>query len=140
VIIGLRFGFHKSDRTASMGRAQCHIHDTSHQIEWLVELKALLGGLDSTGAWVVVDSSLVAAVADSNPVAAVVAGSNPVAVVADSNPVAVAVVVIVVEAVVVAVVVAVEVLAVVEQVESTAFGLEPQGEEGPLLYQQQVKT
>jgi len=98
-----------------MGRAQCHIHDTSHQIEWLVELKALLGGLDSTGAWVVVDSSLVAAVADSNPVAAVV---------------------IVVEAVVVAV----EVLAVVEQVESTAFGLEPQGEEGPLLYQQQVKT
>ena len=40
----------------------------------------------------------------------------------------------------VAVVVAVEVLAVVEQVESTAFGLEPQGEEGPLLYQQQVKT
>ena len=47
---------------------------------------------------------------------------------------------IVVEAVVVAVVVAVEVLAVVEQVESTAFGLEPQGEEGPLLYQQQVKT
>ena len=89
-----------------MGRAQCHIHDTSHQIEWLVELKALLGGLDSTDAWVV---------ADSNPVAAVV---------------------IVVEAVVVAV----EVLAVVEQVESTAFGLEPQGEEGPLLYQQQVKT
>jgi hypothetical protein len=98
-----------------MGRAQCHIHDTSHQIEWLVELKALLGGLDSTDAWVVVDSSLVAAVADSNPVAAVV---------------------IVVEAVVVAV----EVVAVVEQVESTAFGLEPQGEEGPLLYQQQVKT
>jgi hypothetical protein len=134
VIIGLRFGFHKSDRTASMGRAQCHIHDTSHQIEWLVELKALLGGLDSTDAWVVVDSSLVAVVADSNPVAAVVAGSNPVAVVADSNPVAV--VVIVVEAVVVAV----EVLAVVEQVESTAFGLEPQGEEGPLLYQLQVKT
>ena len=114
-----------------MGRAQCHIHDTSHQIEWLVELKALLGGLDSTGAWVVVDSSLVAAV---------VAGSNPVAVVADSNPVAVAVVVIVVEAVVVAVVVAVEVLAVVEQVESTAFGLEPQGEEGRQLYQLQVKT
>jgi hypothetical protein len=138
VIIGLRFGFHKSDRTASMGRAQCHIHDTSHQIEWLVELKALLGGLDSTDAWVVVDSSLVAVVADSNPVAAVVAGSNPVAVVADSNPVAV--VVIVVEVVVVAVVVAVEVLAVVEQVESTAFGLEPQGEEGPLLYQLQVKT
>ena len=134
MIIGLRFGFHKSDRTASMGRAQCHIHDTSHQIEWLVELKALLGGLDSTDAWVVVDSSLVAAVADSNPVAAVVAGSNPVAVVADSNPVAV--VAIVVEVVVVAV----EVLAVVEQVESTAFGLEPQGEEGPLLYQQQVKT
>jgi hypothetical protein len=100
-----------------MGRAQCHIHDTSHQIEWLVELKALLGGLDSTDAWVVVDSSLVAVVADSNPVAAVV-------------------VVIVVEAVVVAV----EVLAVVEQVESTAFGLEPQGEEGPLLYQLQVKT
>ena len=98
-----------------MGRAQCHIHDTSHQIEWLVELKALLGGLDSTDAWVVVGSSLVAAVADSNPVAAVV---------------------IVVEAVVVAV----EVLAVVEQVESTAFGLEPQGEEGPLLYQLQVKT
>jgi hypothetical protein len=113
-----------------MGRAQCHIHDTSHQIEWLVELKALLGGLDSTDAWVVVGSSLVAAVADSNPVAAVVAGSNPVAVVADSNPVAA--VVIVVEAV--------EVLAVVEQVESTAFGLEPQGEEGPLLYQLQVKT
>ena len=134
MIIGLRFGFHKSDRTASMGRAQCHIHDTSHQIEWLVELKALLGGLDSTDAWVVVDSSLVAAVADSNPVAAVVAGSNPVAVVADSNPVAA--VVIVVEAVVVAV----EVLAVVEQVESTAFGLEPQGEEGRLLYQLQVKT
>jgi len=134
VIIGLRFGFHKSDRTASMGRAQCHIHDTSHQIEWLVELKALLGGLDSTDAWVVVDSSLVAAVADSKPVAADVAGSNPVAVVADSNPVAA--VVIVVEAVVVAV----EVLAVVEQVESTAFGLEPQGEEGPLLYQLQVKT
>ena len=102
-----------------MGRAQCHIHDTSHQIEWLVELKALLGGLDSTDAWVVVDSSLVAVVADSNPVA---------------------VVVIVVEVVVVAVVVAVEVLAVVEQVESTAFGLEPQGEEGPLLYQLQVKT
>ena len=94
-----------------MDRARCHIHDTSHQIEWLVELKALLGGLDSTDAWVVVDSSLVAAVADSNPVAAVV---------------------IVVEAV--------EVLAVVEQVESTAFGLEPQGEEGPLLYQLQVKT
>jgi len=134
VIIGLRFGFHKSDRTASMGRAQCHIHDTSHQIEWLVELKALLGGLDSIDAWVVVDSSLVAAVADSKPVAADVAGSNPVAVVADSNPVAA--VVIVVEAVVVAV----EVLAVVEQVESTAFGLEPQGEEGPLLYQLQVKT
>ena len=134
MIIGLRFGFHKSDRTASMGRAQCHIHDTSHQIEWLVELKALLGGLDSIDAWVVVDSSLVAAVADSKPVAADVAGSNPVAVVADSNPVAA--VVIVVEAVVVAV----EVLAVVEQVESTAFGLEPQGEEGPLLYQQQVKT
>ena len=134
MIIGLRFGFHKSDRTASMGRAQCHIHDTSHQIEWLVELKALLGGLDSTDAWVVVDSSLVAAVADSKPVAADVAGSNPVAVVADSNPVAA--VVIVVEAVVVAV----EVLAVVEQVESTAFGLEPQGEEGPLLYQLQVKT
>ena len=134
MIIGLRFGFHKSDRTASMGRAQCHIHDTSHQIEWLVELKALLGGLDSTDAWVVVDSSLVAAVADSNPVAAVVAGSNPVAVVADSNPVAA--VVIVVEVVVVAV----EVLAVVEQVESTAFGLEPQGEEGRLLYQLQVKT
>jgi len=126
-----------------MGRAQCHIHDTSHQIEWLVELKALLGGLDSTDAWVVVGSSLVAAVADSNPVAAVVADSNPVAVVADSNPVAVvadsnpaAVAV----AVVGAVVVAVEVLAVVEQVESTAFGLEPQGEEGPLLYQLQVKT
>ena len=128
MIIGLRFGFHKSDRTASMGRAQCHIHDTSHQIEWLVELKALLGGLDSTDAWVVVGSSLVAAVADSNPVAAVVADSNPVAVVADSNPAAVAVVG------------AVEVLAVVEQVESTAFGLEPQGEEGPLLYQLQVKT
>ena len=61
-----------------MGRAQCHIHDTSHQIEWLVELKALLGGLDSIDAWVVVDSSLVAAVADSKPVAADVAGSNPV--------------------------------------------------------------
>ena len=56
-----------------MGRAQCHIHDTSHQIEWLVELKALLGGLDSTDAWVVADSNPVAAVADSNPVAAVVA-------------------------------------------------------------------
>ena len=134
MIIGLRFGFHKSDRTASMGRAQCHIHDTSHQIEWLVELKALWGGLDSTDAWVVVDSSLVAAVVDSSLVAAAVADSNPVAVVADSNPVAA--VVIVVEAVVVAV----EVLAVVEQVESTAFGLEPQGEEGQLLYQQQVKT
>ena len=117
-----------------MDRGRCHSHDTSHLIEWLVELKALLGGLDSTDAWVVADSNPVAAVADSNPVAAVVAGSNPVAVVADSNPVAA--VVIVVEAVVVAV----EVLAVVEQVESTAFGLEPQGEEGPLLYQQQVKT
>ena len=132
MIIGLRFGFHKSDRTASMGRAQCHIHDTSHQIEWLVELKALLDGLDSIDAWVVVDSSLVAAVADSKPVAADVAGSNPVAVVADSNPVAV-------DSNPVAVV-AEAVAEAVEPVGLAAFEPGPQGVEGPLLYQLQVKT
>ena len=119
MITGLRFGFHILGRTASMGRARCHNHGTSHQTEWLVELKALLGGLGSTGAWVVVDSSLVAVVVDSNLVA-VVADSNPVvAVVVDSNLVEVAVVV--------------EAVAVVEQVDSTAFVPEPQGEAALLL-------
>ena len=103
-----------------MDRGRCHSHDTSHLIEWLVELKALLGGLDSTDALVGVGSNPVVA-ADSNPVAVAV-GSNPV-VVADSNPVAV-----------------VEAVAVVVQVESAAFGLGQQGGEGPLLYQLQVKT
>jgi hypothetical protein len=107
-----------------MDRARCHIHDTSHQIEWLVELKALLGGLDSTDALVGVGSSLVAVAADSNPVA-VVADSNPVAVVADSNPVAV---------------VAEAVAEAVEPVGLAAFEPGPQGVEGPLLYQLQVKT
>lgn len=109
-----------------MDQAQCHIHGTSHQIEWLVELRALLGGLGSTDGSVVVavDSSLVAVVVDSSLV---------VVVVADSNPVAVAV-----EAAVVAV--AVGAVAVVEQVDSTAFGPEPQGEGGLLLCQLQVKT
>jgi hypothetical protein len=105
-----------------MDRARCHIHDTSHQIEWLVELKALLGGLDSTDALVGVGSSLVAVAADSNPVA-VVADSNPVAV--DSNPVAV---------------VAEAVAEAVEPVGLAAFEPGPQGVEGPLLYQLQVKT
>ncbi len=105
-----------------MDRALCHIHDTSHQIEWLVELKALLGGLGSTDALVGVGSSLVAVAADSNPVAVAV-DSNPVAVAVDSNPVAV-----------------VEAVAVVVQVETAAFGLGQRGEEGPLLYQPQVKT
>ena len=137
MITGLRFGFHKLGRTASMGRARCHNHGTSHQTEWLVELKALLGGLGSTGAWVVVDSSLVAVVVDSNLVA-VVADSNPVvAVVVDSNLVEVAVVV---EAVAVEVAVVVEAVAVVEQVDSTAFVPEPQGEAALLLCQLQVKT
>ena len=74
MITGLRFGFHRLGRTASMDQARCHIHGTSHQIEWLVELRAWLGGLGSTDASVVVDSSLVVAV-DSNPVAV---DSNPV--------------------------------------------------------------
>ena len=125
MITGLRFGFHKLGRTASMGRARCHNHGTSHQTEWLVELKALLGGLGSTGAWVVVDSSLVAVVVDSNLVA-VVADSNPVAVAVDSNLAEVAVVV--------------EAVAVVEQVDSTAFVPEPQDEGALLLCQLQVKT
>ena len=138
MITGLRFGFHKLGRTASMGRARCHNHGTSHQTEWLVELKALLGGLGSTGAWVVVDSNLVAVVADSNPVVAVVVDSNPVvAVVVDSNLVEVAVVV---EAVAVEVAVVVEAVAVVEQVDSTAFVPEPQDEGALLLCQLQVKT
>lgn len=112
-----------------MDQAQCHIHGTSHRIEWLVELRALLGGLGSTDASVVVDSSLVAVAVDSSPVAV---DSNPVVEVevADSN----------LDAAVVAVVAAVEAVAVVEQVGSTAFGLEPRDEGGLLLYRLQVRT
>ena len=114
-----------------MDQAQCHIHGTSHRIESLVELRALLGGLGSTDASVVVDPSLVAVAVDSNPVAVAV-DSNPVVEVADSN----------LDAAVVAVVaaVAVEAVAVVEQVGSTAFGLEPRDEGGLLLYRLQVRT
>ena len=118
-----------------MDQGQCHIHGTSHRIEWLVELRALLGGLGSTDASVVVDSSLVAVAVDSNPVAVAV-DSNPVVEVevADSNLDAAVVAVV---AAVVAVVAAVE---AVEQVGSTAFGLEPRDEGGLLLYRLQVRT
>jgi len=86
-----------------------------------------LGGLGSTDASVVVDSSLVAVAVDSNPVVEVE--------VADSNlDAAVVAVVAAVEAV------AVEAVAVVEQVGSTAFGLEPRDEGGLLLYRLQVRT
>ena len=68
------------------------------------------------------DSSLVAVAVDSNPVVEVE--------VADSN----------LDAAVVAVVAAVEAVAVVEQVGSTAFGLEPRGEGGLLLYRLRVRT
>ena len=74
---------------------------------------------------VVVGSNPVAVVVDSKPVAVVV-DSKPVAVVVDSNPVAEA------EAVAEAV--------VVGPVGSVAFELGPQGAEGPLLCQLQVKT
>lgn len=88
-----------------------------------------MGGLGSTDASVVVDSSLVAVAVDSSPVAV---DSNPVVEVevADSN----------LDAAVVAVVAAVEAVAVVEQVGSTAFGLEPRDEGGLLLYRLQVRT
>ena len=87
----------------------------------------MLGGLGSTDASVVVDSSLVAVAVDSNPVVEVE--------VADSNlDAAVVAVVAAVEAV------AVEAVAVVEQVGSTAFGLEPRDEGGLLLYRLQVRT
>jgi hypothetical protein len=72
---------------------------------------------------VVVGSNPVAVVVDSKPVAVVV-DSKPVAVVVDSKPVA--------EAVAEAV--------VVGPVGSVAFELGPQGAEGPLLCQLQVKT
>ena len=86
-----------------------------------------MGGLGSTDASVVVDSSLVAVAVDSNPVVEVE--------VADSNlDAAVVAVVAAVEAV------AVEAVAVVEQVGSTAFGLEPRDEGGLLLYRLRVRT
>ena len=94
----------------------------------MVEQMALLGGLGSTDASVVVDSSLVVAV-DSNPVAV------------DSNPVVeVEVVDSTLEAAVVAAVAVVEAGVGVGQVDSTAFGLEPRDEGGPLLYWLQVRT
>ena len=133
MITGLRFGFHRLGRTASRDQARCHIHGTSHRIEWLVEQMALLGGLGSTDASVVVDSNLVVVVAVDSNLVAVAVDSNPVVEVADSILVAaVAVVEVVVEAVVEAV--------VVGQVDSTAFGLEPRDEGGPLLYWLQVRT
>ena len=129
MITGLRFGFHRWGRTASMDQARCHIHGTSHRIEWLVEQMALLGGLGSTDASDVVDSNLVVVVAVDSNLVAVAVDSNPVVEVADSILVAaVAVVEVVVEAV------------VVGQVDSTAFGLEPRDEGGPLLYWLQVRT
>ena len=85
-----------------------------------------MGGLGSTDALVGVGSSLVAVAADSNPVAVAV----------DSNPV---VVVEVADSILVAAVAVVEAV-VVGQVDSTAFGLEPRGEGGPLLYRLQVRT
>ena len=90
-----------------------------------------MGGLGSTDASVVVDSSLVAVAVDSNPVAVAVDSNLVVEVeVADSN----------LDAAVIAVVAAVEAVAVVEQVGSTAFGLEPRDEGGLLLYRLQVRT
>lgn len=90
-----------------------------------------MGGLGSTDASVVVDSSLVAVAVDSNPVAVAVDSNLVVEVeVADSN----------LDAAVIAVVAVVAAVEAVEQVGSTAFGLEPRDEGGLLLYRLQVRT
>ena len=71
-----------------MGQDRCHTHGTSRPSEWLVELRASLGAVDSIGAWAVAAGSrlAVAVAAGSRLAVAVVAGSRlAVAVVAGSS-------------------------------------------------------